>query len=303
MAKKVDTGVAPAETSDDSMNFDLAFGEAAEEPLAQDTAPVIEAKGEEQNPLETEEQEEQAQEPEQKEEPKAEEPKVEEPKAEAPDQFKALQDKIAELEAKLLAASAPPKEEPKPEPKAEPKKFELTEEEKKTEAELIEDWPTIKEGFDLFQRKLTFEMEQAFDAKLQATLQHLTTQLGPVMQTVAGVQEDKFITAVRAAHPDLDTIFPQVEAWVNAHPPTLKKMYDDILNTGTSEDVSALLSTFKKSSAYAQAPAQPAAPKPQDPAKTKRVEQMRGVKKETSGITSGPDKNDFYGAFERAAEG
>lgn len=305
MPKKKDTTEqAAAPVSDDasedtSLDFDLAFDEAS--------APAVEARVEDDVPddvpedsPDTEEASSDDGEEVENTDPETDEADdvpPEEPKAEAPSEPNPLESKVADLERRLKekeAAEQKPVEEEKP-------KSPLSEDDDAALSSMKEDWPEMTRGVEAMMKTFKADMQQEIKQAVASVFQ----QLQPALKTVESVATNSFLDQLERVHNDAEKVYPQVDAWVDKQPGALGKAYKNILDTGSVEEVAEIFTLFKKATGVPverktreRAPAKAASPE-----KSKKVEQMRTVRRERTGVSAEVDKDDFDGAFEQAARG
>ena len=321
MAK--DTGKTTDTTNEETdapagdMDFDLAFGEAT----GPETTPVTPPADTDVTPPPAEEEpsvaeettpaegdtppagEEEEAPPAAAETPPAEEdtPPAEPKAPEAPATDPALAARIAELEAKLAA-----KTEEKPAEPAEPEKPKVSQEEQEALDDMEKEWPGLSLGVETKLRLMQDEMK----SMVQGAMQEMMAKLEPALKTVGKVENNTFMSELTKLQPQVDALYPKVDAWVNTLPEAVKKAYNTTLDTGSAEEVSSLFDMYKKLHGVGEAP--PAAdskppatnpPREGKPEADKKLSQLTGVKRERTGITAETDVNDFSSAFERAAQG
>jgi hypothetical protein len=223
-----------------------------------------------------------------------------------------LMAQIAELKATRApapAAEAPPAPVPPPAPAAP-----LYTAEETTQLEAYRrEWGDVAAGEALIRRQ---------------EYNHLTGyifgQIGPILDELRG------LVAPAATHTTLSRLEALVEdyheirdptlAWVDKQPAALKAAYQTIADTGTPEDVAAMIETFRKATGWkapagaasapaagapaapAPAPAAPAAA-PVDPVIAAAAARLKPVVTARSNPTTAADPNDFDGAFKEATSG
>lgn len=219
---------------------------------------------------------------------------VAEPKVEAPVEPNPLEAKIAELERKLQE-----KEAPKEEPKAEEPKSPLNEDDNTALKAMKEDWPEMTRGVEAMMKNFKADIQSEIKQAVAAVFQ----QLAPALQTVESVATNSFLDQLEKKHKDAETIYPQVESWVKKQPGALSAAYKNILDTGTVTEVAEVFTLFKKATGFVERQPRETPLKREVPAeKSRKVEQMRTVKRERTGLSAEIDENDFDAAFERAAQ-
>lgn len=278
------------------LDFDLAFDQAMDVPDTVTDEPETNEAPAEEPPAE----EPAAEEP-PVEEPPVEEPQVEVPAAEAKPAVDPMTARVAALEKELADARKPPVVEKPVEKKEEPL---LSDTEKAAMTELESEWPELNAGLEVKLKVIKNEIA----AQIRNELANFQKTLAPALSTVGKIEADTFRSQLLSAHADTDTIFPQVEAWVNTQPERIKAAYNDIIDTGTAQEVSALFTMYKQVAGVttpmsAQPPVTAKKPVvvPPSAEKTKRLDQLSAVRTERTGVSAEIDPNDFDSAFERAA--
>jgi len=300
MVVKADVAV---EDTDNTLDFDLAFDEASnpttqvpvddtedvppeeygdtDEVATEDAAPVDDGE-----PSDTEDTIDDDIPPE--------EDVVDDTKAETPVEPNPLEAKIAELERKIAEQSKP-----REEPKAEESKSPLNEDDNTALKAMKEDWPEMTRGVEAMMKSFKADIQGEIKQAVSAVFQ----QLAPALQTVENVATNTFLDQLEKRHTDAEKIYPQVESWVKQQPGALSAAYKNILDTGTVAEVSEIFTLFKKATGFAERQPRETTQKREVPAeKSRRVEQMRTVKRERTGLSAEIDENDFDAAFERAAQ-
>lgn len=168
---------------------------------------------------------------------------------------KFLAQAIAEAQEQRAAASKP-KEEEKPTARAVPSDF-LSESDKTLVAKLNADWTDEAPAFEVLARAHA----QAAVANAQADLRkELNAILVPLMQSTHKVEVDSHMSIIRAAHPDAESLVPDVESWIAKQPAFLQPSMQSILAGGTANDVVGLLNMFKEAKAGSGAAPETPAP-------------------------------------------
>lgn len=214
------------------------------------------------------------------------------PKVEAPAEPNPLEAKIAELERKLQEQQVQqdsPKEEPKPL---------LSEDDNKALASMKEDWPEMTKGVEVMMKSFRDEIQSEIKQAVASVFQ----QLQPALKTVESVATNSFLDQLEKRHNDAEKIYPQVEAWVKQQPGALSSAYKNILETGTVAEVAEIFTMYKKTNGIVERQPRETTPKIVPADKSRKVDQMRTVKRERTGVSAEVDENDFNSAFERAAQ-
>ena len=195
--------------------------------------------------------------------------------------------RIAELE------TAQPAAEPVAEPAKETPVY--TAEEEATIAKHREDWPDVAAGEALVRRA-------EYRALVSYVFDQVAKVYGPVREYYDSRSSRDQYTDIVGLVPDYDTVRDKTIEWAAAQPAYLKTAYDQVIESGSPEDVADLITRFKKETGYVSpvAPAVAAPAKPTAlPEKAKQAAAaLRVVSSKRSEPTAGADPNDFDAAFE-----
>lgn len=289
---------AEAVDSEELDLYELAFNEFEEEPKAKE--PEAETPPAEEPP---------------EVEPKAEEPPPEEEPPEAPPEEAPPEAPKAKTEEEIraeLAAEAKAKEEQEQADEQARKDQEEREAAAKPDSdesalleEVGKDFPDVSKALDIQKRILTAEFNNTLDAKLK----EFKKELAPALAATQTVVQNSHTTAITDKHKDAFEIIPQVEEWIAKQPQFLQAAYNETLDSGTAENVVALLDTFKAATAPPETGGETAEEKTareakeaqEAEAKRKKLESQEGIRTKQSARTAGVDENDFEGAFNAAA--
>ena len=207
------------------------------------------------------------------------------------------------------AAPPPPapaaKEEP-PVPPPEP----LSDVEKARLAELEGEWGDISEMLTLRDKVVKAKLEQEIADRLGKTVQELREGLAPIVQDHVSSRIEAHRAAILAAHPDSETVSPEVKKWIATQPAYLKAAMEQVYDAGTTQDVIDLFSRFKKETGRAapQEPHPTPGAKPTEPAppaarddSSAALEHVRSrrVTPAPEG-RGGPAKDDYDAAWDEA---
>lgn len=227
--------------------------------------------------------------------------------------------KIARLEAENAGlretkpakeAAAAPEAQPaaqqtaqEPAKPAEPEWYKLTEEEANQLREYETNWGDISAAE-------TIRTKQAVYNAVQYVFTKIAEKYNPVLQRFEQmsdiISEQLTLSALRGEHNDYDDIHDKVVAWVDTLPIAFKRGAQAVLDTGTPEEVSELIATYKKDHPQAAAATTPAAaPRTtelSEPAK-KAAKALTVVGSKRTTPVAPADANDFDSAWKEALAG
>ena len=149
-------------------------------------------------------------------------------------------------------------------------------------------------------------VDRDINARVYQAVQNILSQIDPrlrsVESTVTTSTREQHFTALHQAHPDYDTVIGKVPAWIKTLPSYAQAGAQAVYDGGTTQEVLALVTDYKKSAGIAPTPpatspaTPPAKPKP-DGADLTPVSSRRPV----TTPKGEADPNDFDGAFAEAA--
>lgn len=218
----------------------------------------------------------------------------------------ALQAKLAELEAQLAAAKQPPaeipaaKQEPEAAPETQPEPIYTGKEVEEIEA-YRKDWPDVAKAEALIRRNEYAQL-------LEHVFNEVNRVYGPLVQraisTADTVDESLVLDSIKKTHQDYDEIYDDVLAWVKTLPSYARRGAEEVVKSGSVEDVIDLIGSFKEATGRnkpAAATTPPATPE-LTPAAKKAAAAMTPVGTKRS-VASGQaaDPNDFEAAWKEAA--
>lgn len=201
---------------------------------------------------------------------------------------------LAEIEAlKAAQAAKPAVAEPAP---MEPEAL-YTAEEQEVLTKHVEDWAEVSKGEALLRRA---EYKRLLDYVFDQVHEYYAP-LQDFFQTRSGKDQYSEIVALV---PDYDTVRDKALAWINVQPPYLKDAYTAVANEGSPKDIADMISRFKSDTKYV-APVGQVTPIVSTPQVTpalpvavvKAARALAVVKSARSEQGTGPDENDYEGAF------
>ena len=131
-----------------------------------------------------------------------------------------------------------------------------TEDEQKTIAAYLKEWPDVAKADALIRRAEYVQLDQYFQQRLQQVIQ-------PIAQIVQTLSERTQLSDLRSEVTDYDDIHGKVVEWVGKQPSYLRPAYENVVKSGTPAEVVDLINRYRADTGAA-APAAPAAaaPKP-----------------------------------------
>lgn len=156
-----------------------------------------------------------------------------------------------------LAPAPAPKPEPVPETPEQKaareqfeesiKAYEPTVEEKAALDKFQKDFPDEFAAMQARFKSVDRDINARVHAAVTAVLNHMNATVTPLTEGFNASSVEKHFAALHSAHSDYDEVIAKVPAWIETQPayirPALQKIYD----SGTTSDVIALVSDFKKS--------------------------------------------------------
>ena len=217
---------------------------------------------------------------------------------------------------------------PKPEPKEKPKSdepekaeegpsedeyaldipaLERSEEEKAAIAEFAKDYPEISKAFEIEQKHREYALKKLFAETLANVVGKVYEDIRPLQGTAKVVSENQHFSKIERAHPDYYELVPadasapaKLEEWIDTQPALVKKVYKQVYNEGSADEIIELVSEYKRATGVVSSPQSTSETQPKAGA---RKEPPAPVKSQRTAVkTSGTDPNDFMAAFDEAAE-
>lgn len=155
--------------------------------------------------------------------------------------------------------------------------------------EMLNDMPELADALDKELARRTKEVEE----RLRGEFGNVTQRIEPVVKEI---QVERFMTAVRAEHPDVDKIIPDIKAWIDTQPSYLRDTYTAVYQSGSIEQTVDLIGRFKRERQPTQPPAAP---------NTKTVVDASAVRSRSAPrvASTALDPDDFDAAFDRITRG
>jgi hypothetical protein len=176
-------------------------------------------------------------------------------------------------------------------------------------AKFKNEWP---DEFPALQALIKAEAQAIVANSNHQLVTQLDGVLAPLQQSTQKAEVNSHLGAIRAAHPDLDSILDKVPAWIESQPAILRPQFQNIYQKGSAGEVVEMLNMYKASANPGAAPATPApaaaqqtpaqAAKPKTPVAPAAVAATAAVPaSQRTNQSKGTDPNDFDAAFNEAA--
>lgn len=173
----------------------------------------------------------------------------------------------------------------------------FSEEEQTFLAQYEQDFPDVARAETLRRRADMRDLAQYIFTQMFA-------QIGPLREVVEELTTNQHLGELHQVAPDYDDVREKVIDWVKTQPPVLRNAYEHVIKEGSVEDISFLISEYKKATGTQQQANTPAAkPEPKKetelPAATKQaVASLAPVSSKRSAISAGGvSSDDFEGSF------
>ncbi len=177
------------------------------------------------------------------------------------------------------------------------KPYEPSEEEKAALAKMKVDFPGEYVAIEARLKSVDRDINARVYAAVKDVMQQMDGRLTPVEQTVNTTSLESHKAAIHAAHADFDAVVPKVAEWIKTQPAYLQPALQAVYDQGTTEDVIALVSDYKKAAGITAAPPTPTPkPAPAAPADAADLAPV-GTKRAITGPKGAPDKLDYDGAW------
>jgi len=176
-------------------------------------------------------------------------------------------------------------------------------------AKFKNEWP---DEFPALQALIKAEAQAIVANSTHQLVTQFDSVLAPLQQSTQKAEVNSHMGAIRAAHPDLDSILDKVPGWIESQPAILRPQFQNIYEKGSAGEVVEMLNMYKASAnpgaapatpapaAAQQTPAQPAKPKaPVAPAAVAATAAVPASQRTNQ--SKGTDPNDFDAAFNEAA--
>lgn len=195
------------------------------------------------------------------------------------------------------APAAPAAEPAVPEASA-PVGLQLTEEEQKFLTEYEKDWPDISKAEAIKRKKDIYDAVQYVFAQMAGTLT-------PIVEKFQESEYSQHESAIKSVHEDYDDVRDDVIKWATSQPGLRGKLFTEVVQSGTADEISELVTTWKEvhgkaKPTVAQGAGSPAAPT-EPPAKAKQAAQkLSVVSSKRTAVPAAQDPNDFESAWAEA---
>lgn len=176
-----------------------------------------------------------------------------------------------------------------------------SEDEARAMEQFKKDFPNEAVAIEARLKSVDREINARIHKAVQNLFQHVEGRLTPVEQTVTQSALEQHISALHAAHSDYDAVIGKVPAWIDTLPAYAQIGARTVFERGTTQEVIALVSDYKKATqppAPVAAPAAAPAPKAPPPG----ADDLAPVSARRSAVVPNgtPDPNDYEGAFNEA---
>lgn len=185
----------------------------------------------------------------------------------------------------------------KQEQQAEPEIY--TDEEKTFLAQYEQDFPDVARAEQLRRRS---EYRQL----VQYMFNEVSRNLQPIAETVETLSNRAHLTELQTRVEDYDTIRDRVLEWVEAEPAFLQDGYKRVIESGTADEVAALIERFRQATGASSAKADPGQTPPKKDRELpssarKAAAALAPVRSKRTPPVAGIDPDDFESAFEKFA--
>jgi hypothetical protein len=148
-------------------------------------------------------------------------------------------------------------------------------------------------------------------AAVQTVMKHVDPRLTSVEATTISESAERHFSALHTAHSDYDAVIPKVAEWIKTQPAYLQPAMQGVYDSGTTQDVLALVGDYKKATGASVVDAGAAAVAAKakadaDAAKARAKTDADALlpvsqRRTTAGEKGKPDPNDFDGAWAELA--
>lgn len=280
---------------DDDLSPEDQFANAFAELTDPNGAPLAEAPTEEpaEEPVDDEPAEEPADEP--ADEPAGDE-LPEEPADEPTDEKSDFAAELAKLRDEIKKPAAVD-EEPAEEPVAELPPV-LSAEELKFLDEYEKDWPDISKA-EALKRKA--DITEA----VRYVFEQMTKTIAPVIEHYRNSEYNEHEAAIKAVHEDYDSVKKDVIDWATSQTGTRGRIFNEVVNSGTAEEIADLVSIWKEANGKTKAPVAQGAGSTNAPAETPQkakqaAQKLSVVSSKRTTMPAVADPNDFDSAWGEA---
>lgn len=280
--------IGDEDTAPNADNFELAFdrlAELAEQPADApvDAAPAAEAPVAEAPAAE---------------EPAAEAPAAEEPPAEEPPAAPAPSEDMLERLARMVAEKesqqhyVPQEQQMQPQHVPQPEYF--TPEETEFLSTYEKEWPDVARA-EAIRRRAEYKQLVGY------VFQEVAKELSPLLGVVNTLSERTHLSDLQSRVENYAQDRDAVVEWAQKQPAYLRAAYNHVIQNGTVDEVSDLITRYRQETG-AQRAAPPAARTTDLPAATKQAAAaLAPVSSKRSAVIQGTDPNDFESAFAQFA--
>lgn len=235
-------------------------------------------------------------------------------KADAEAKARAEAEEKARKEAEAKAAQETPEAKAAREAyEASLKPYEPTEAEVKALAQFEKDFPNEYAAMQARLKGVDREVNAKVHAALAGVMERMGSRLTAVEAVAGNTALDRHLAALHTAHADYDAVIVKVPAWIKSQPAYLQPAMQAAYDEGTTEDVIALVSDFKKATGVttttnddgaaekARLEAARAAEAKEKARQEAAALRPVGSRRSVAGPKGEADKNDYDGAFAEVA--
>lgn len=171
----------------------------------------------------------------------------------------------------------------------------------------MKDWPDVVKAQAIHTKAAVYNALQYMFSEVAKNYNPIIDHLKEQVEAMEG---HIALGEIRGKNQDYDTIRPQIAKWVDTLPGYVKNAAKQIMETGTPDEVSELITDYRKANpaaaaatvaAAAAAPAAPAAKQANlSPAAIKAAAKLTVVDSKRTTPAAAPDANDFEAAWKEA---
>jgi hypothetical protein len=126
----------------------------------------------------------------------------------------------------------------------EPKWYQPNEDEVARLDAFKKDWPDIFEATQVVTKQAAYNVAEYVFAQLARVYNPTLEQFAELSHTI---QEQLALSAIRGEHNDYDDVYDNVVAWVETLPAAFRRGAQEVMKSGTPQEVSELINTYKQS--------------------------------------------------------
>lgn len=160
-----------------------------------------------------------------------------------------------------------------------------------------EEWPDVAKA-EALRRSAEYKQLVGY------VFQEVAKEFSPVVEQLQSLATRTHLTDLQSTVPDYADVREKVIDWAQNQPPYLRAAYNHVIQHGTVDEVSDLITRFRTETQVATpAPSQPRKPRTPDlpPAAKQAAAALAPVSSKRSAVIQGVDSADFDSAFETFA--